>query len=339
MKTLPKVGIRGTLIAVMALLGAGCGDAPESSSPSFPEKRANQELGEAILADAREVASDHGISVEEAAAAIERQPLVGRLQQALATRGSASFGGLFIEYQPEYQIVLLALPGGADEVTRAVDELGFAELSPFVIVRETPYTEDVLKDAMRMVSDLGRAKLTSLDLDIRTGEILATAASPADVAAIHAAVDAADPPVPARRVVVSVPRGEGAQAGEAIAEDTVISVHPPRVRAGSRAQLRVERSRAGWGLPWVLERAEGAAWEWVGNLKAGPGRQWKAEFSIGHTGGMYEDIGFSGPASIDLKIPKLESGRYRLGQEFIRPGRDPLEDRLVWHYTEFEVIE
>src|SRR5680860_1854515 len=91
LKSLPKVGTRGTSIAVMALLGAGCGDAPESSSPSFPEKRANQELGEAILADAREVASDNGISVEEAAAAIERQPLVGRLQQALATRRSHLF--------------------------------------------------------------------------------------------------------------------------------------------------------------------------------------------------------------------------------------------------------
>ena len=190
-----------------------------------------------------------------------------------------------------------------------------------------------------MVSDLGGSRLTTLDLDIRTGEILATVASPEDADAVTAAVDAADPAIPARRVVVSVPRGEGAQAGEAIAEDTAISVHPARVRVGDRAQLRVERSRAAWGLPWVLEREEGSVWEWVGNLKAGPGRQWKAEFSIGHAGGSYEDIGFSGPASIDLKIPKLEAGRYRLGQEFIRPGRDPVEERKEWHFAEFEVLE
>ena len=200
-------------MAALLWLVAGCGASHEGAGP----RGKDPEVSDAVLTDAREVASDLGISVEEAAAAIERQPQVGRLQVSLKQRGPASFGGLFIDYSPEYQIVLLSLPGGSDEVTRAVDELGFTELSPFVIVRETPYTEDVLKDAMRMVSDLGGPKLTSLDLDIRTGEILATAASPADVAAIHAAVDAADPPVPARRVVVSVPRGEGAQPGEVIA--------------------------------------------------------------------------------------------------------------------------
>lgn len=141
--------------------------------------------------------------------ALELQPLVGRLGSALAERGPDSFGGLFIDYTPEYRITLLALPGGADEVEGAVDDLGFGELSPFIIARETPYTEDELKEAMRVVSDLGGTKLTSLDLDIRTGEILATAASPADVESVRSAVDAADPPVLARRVVVT----EGGFAG------------------------------------------------------------------------------------------------------------------------------
>jgi hypothetical protein len=290
--------------------------------------------------DAGELAKNTGMSLDEAIAALQRQSLVGKLGSSLKKRGPASFGGLFIDYVPEYRITLLALPGGGEEVTRAVDELGFAELNPFVSVRETPYTEDVLKEAQRMVGELGGNKIT-LDQDIRTGEILATVASSEDADALTAAIDAADPPVPAP-VVVTVPQGAGYVSG-AVARNSDISMHPARVRVGDRAQLRVARSRATWGLPWILELLEegegDTRWEWAGNLKAGPGKQWEAEFYIGHAGGAYEDIGFGGPASIDLVIPKLEAGRYRLGQEFIRPGREPLEERLVWHFAEFEVID
>jgi hypothetical protein len=38
-------------------------------------------------------------------------------------------------------------------------------------------------------------------------------------------------------------------------------------------------------------------------------------------------------------IPKLEAGRYRVGQEFLRKGREPLEERYEWHFAEFEVID
>jgi hypothetical protein len=290
--------------------------------------------------DAGELVKDTGMSLDEAIAVLQRQPLVGKLGSALKERGPASFGGLFIDYVPEYRITLLSLPGGGDDVTRAVDDLGFANLNPFVDVRETPYTEDVLREAQRMVWELGGPKIT-LDQDIRTGEILARVGSAEAADALTAAVEAADPPVPAP-VVVTVPQGAGYVSG-AVARNSDISMHPARVRVGDRAQLRVARSRATWGLPWILELLEegegDTRWEWAGNLKAGPGKQWEAEFYIGHAGGAYEDIGFGGPASIDLVIPKLEAGRYRLGQEFIRPGREPLEERLVWHFAEFEVID
>lgn len=107
---------------------------------------------------------------------------------------------------PEYQITLLARPGRAGEVIDAVDDLGFSGLSPFIIVNETPYVLDVLEAAMDQVEDLAkteaRTELTSLDLDIRTGEILATAATPEEVAAVRVAVASSEEPILARRVVV-----------------------------------------------------------------------------------------------------------------------------------------
>ena len=335
-----KAVTRGLPVALL-VLGAACADpAPISPAAVAPEETP-LEVTDALRMDAGELAKDTGMSLDEAIAVLQRQPRVGRLQVALKRKGPEAYGGIFIEYEPEYRIVLLALPGGTEEVTRAVDELGYAVLSPFVDVRETPYTEDVLKKAQRMLGEMGGNKVTTIGLDIRTGEILATVASSEDADALTAAIDAADPPVPAP-VVVTVPQGAGYVSG-AVARNSDISMHPARVRVGDRAQLRVARSRATWGLPWILELLEegegDTRWEWAGNLKAGPGKQWEAEFYIGHAGGAYEDIGFGGPASIDLVIPKLEAGRYRLGQEFIRPGREPLEERLVWHFAEFEVID
>jgi len=176
--------------------------APEGTPP---------EVSDALRMDAGELDKDTGMSLDEAIAALQRQPLVGRLGRALKERGPASFGGLFLDYVPEYRITLLALPGGGEEVTRAVDELGFAELNPFVSVRETPYTEGGLKEAQRMMGELGGTKLTTLGLDIRTGEVLATVASSEDADAARAAVDEADPPVPAHRVVVTVATDGGDQ--------------------------------------------------------------------------------------------------------------------------------
>ena len=144
-----RVAVRRLLITAGLLLGSACSDGP-SSSPRAAVPEETREISDALLADAQELAKDLGISVEDALAALERQPMVGRLGKALEERGPASFGGLFIDYVPDYRITLLSLPGGGDEVLGAADDLGFAELSPFTVARETPYTEDVLKEAQRM---------------------------------------------------------------------------------------------------------------------------------------------------------------------------------------------
>ena len=332
-----RVAVRRLLITAVLLLGSACSDGP-GSSPRAVVPEETHEVSDALLADAQEFAKDLGISVEDALEALERQPIVGRLGKALKERGPASFGGLFVDYVPDYRITLLSLPGGGDEVLSAADDLGFAELSPFTVARETPYTEDVLKEAQHMVGELGGIKVTTLDLDIRTGEILATVASSEDADALTAAIDAADPPVPAP-VVVTVLTAEGVvQPGDDIAEQTALLVHPARVRPGDQAQFSVERRPGFWGLGWQLERKGDSSWEWVGNLKAGPGKQWRPEFFIGQPGIGVDDIGFRAPFSLTINIPKLEAGRYRLGQEFVRPGREPVEERLEWHFAEFEVL-
>ena len=144
----------------------------------------------------------------------------------------------------------------------------------------------------------------------------------------------ADEPSPTA-VPAAEPPGAGAK------EDSVVSLTPDRVRSGDSAVLRVERSPGVWGLAWHLERLEGSTWEWTGGLVAGPGDDREARFYLGPNAANIgvDDLGFTADASIAIEVPKLEPGRYRLGQDFEVQGSGSMEDRTRWHYAEFEVLD
>jgi hypothetical protein len=165
-----------------------------------------------IRADAVQLAHDAGISVAAAVRALRLQPTVGRLGAALEQKGPPSFGGAFIDYKPRYRITLLAKPGCRAEVAAAVPQLGFGDLERFTRVRETPFTQDVLVASMTRVQNAAGSYLTTLDSDIRTGRILASAANPADVASVRSAIAALQPPLRARGVIVKVGRFENTAA-------------------------------------------------------------------------------------------------------------------------------
>ena len=120
-----------------------------------------------------------------------------------------------------------------------------------------------------------------------------------------------------------------------------VSLDPNRARVGDRAKLRVNRSRGIWGVGWRLEQHDGSAWRAIGLLVAGPRKPWEPKFYLGPdwTSIGVDDIGFRGSESMALEIPELEPGIYRLGQDFFRKGRGSQEDRIQWHYAEFEVLE
>jgi streptogrisin C len=188
---------------VGATVSASATDSPNgSNTPAEQATEPEYDNPDPIGSDATQLASDVGISVDEARAAIERQAAVGQLQAAMEARGPRAFGGLFIDYKPEYRVTILSRPGGGPEVSTAVRSLGFADLEKFVAIRETPFTRDVLANALTRVENVARSNLTTLDLDIRTGQVLATAATPADVSAVRSVVAANKATIPAREVVV-----------------------------------------------------------------------------------------------------------------------------------------
>lgn len=188
-----------SLMLVVLTFGAVAGAQTKQAGSDDPPGAVHPDP---LQVDAAEVAAMFDITIEEARARLERQPRVGELDRALNERGPHRFGGLMIDQRGEYAIVLLARPGGKVEVDAAVERLGFADLNPFITVRETPYTLDVLEEEMQRVGQLAGGLATTLDVDLRTGEVLATAATPEDVQALRDAVALAKPPIQARQVVV-----------------------------------------------------------------------------------------------------------------------------------------
>lgn len=195
-----KVVVLGLLLALLnALLFV---DVPASGVTLRDEDTRPRELPDPTLLDAPALSSELGISIEEAVEVLQRQPLVGQMEGALRERKSRLFGGLFIDYLPQYRVTVLTSPGQSSLVMNALHELDFSDLAQFVAVKETSYTEDVLLSAMAELKALARSKLTSLDLDIRTGEVLATAETESDVGAVRTIVDSSDLPVPSDRVSI-----------------------------------------------------------------------------------------------------------------------------------------
>lgn len=130
-----------------------------------------------------------------------------------------------------------------------------------------------------------------------------------------------------------------ALATEAPAGENQASIDPRRLRANERAKLHFAPGRQAAGLRWDLYRLdEEGLWQWRGILVAGPG--YDSHFDIAPLeGDGIDDIGFGGRYSMDIEIPKLEPGSYRLATNSIGGRlRAPIHERYEWHYADFEVV-
>jgi hypothetical protein len=155
--------------------------------------------------EAVELAEDTGITVDEAYDAIMRQPRIGQLQAAMYERGPKSFGGLYVDYQPEYSITTLATPRNGSAVREAVGGLGFSDLAPFISVRETVLTEAALQRAQVAIARNPNSNFTWTDVDLVAGAVDAAVASEKDVQPARDRIRRADlGGVPPERIKVLV---------------------------------------------------------------------------------------------------------------------------------------
>lgn len=90
--------VSGRIAIVVCLLAAVVIAAPVPS-----EVRATS----SVSADAEQYAHSAGVTLAEAVQQLALQPIIGALQEALTEREGSTFGGLFIEHQPRYRVVVL----------------------------------------------------------------------------------------------------------------------------------------------------------------------------------------------------------------------------------------
>jgi len=140
---------------------------------------------------------------------------VGDFLVALEEKGPPSFGGMMIEYTPEYRIVLLASVNRGEQVRQAATDLPFDDLDRHVVVRETLYTEDVLERERDRARHVGMDLLTTTDVDLVAGRILLTTTTYDEEQALRGRLDRMEPRIQAREVVIwqGVPQEEDSLGG------------------------------------------------------------------------------------------------------------------------------
>jgi len=125
---------------------------------------------------------------------------------------------------------------------------------------------------------------------------------------------------------------------DAPARENRARIHPTRLKVDQRAELHFASGPAS-GLRWDLYRLEeNGLWHWRGILVGGPGYKTYFDLAPLDPGGGIDDIGFGFSYSIDIRIPKLDPGTYRLATHSVRDGSRPVHERVEWHYADFEVI-
>ena len=188
--------MRTIVLLGMLVLIAGCA----RSTPAMPE------MSEALLMDAAAYAADQGIPVEEAARRLSLQPLIGDLQGQLAENEKGAFGGLWIQHEPEYRVVVQVTQDARRIFRRYVKGSVLEDVVEMRAVKATlAELEQAQAATMKLLSEVGSAADTGLSIQDNCVAVYV-----ADEAALDAKLTAADASLPG--TVCVVPVGPYAQA-------------------------------------------------------------------------------------------------------------------------------
>ena len=84
-------------------------------------------ISPALARDARMYAAQHDVELSEATARLLMQDTVGELEDLLYEE-SATFGGLWVQYEPEYRVVVAFTKDGEETIARYVKDETLTDL-------------------------------------------------------------------------------------------------------------------------------------------------------------------------------------------------------------------
>lgn len=142
-------------LLLLAIPLAGCSAVSASPAPPTPTATAIV-VSEALRQDAGAMATDLGISVDEAIRRLSLQDPIGRLGAELEQREAETFVGLWIQHEPEYRVVVAFSRDGQETIKPYVENTPLAGL---IEVRTASVTLAELKaaqqKAIQLVRELG----------------------------------------------------------------------------------------------------------------------------------------------------------------------------------------
>lgn len=189
---------RGNLVTLLLLCLIPLACTPTTGSPGVTASRAETEpeiepdaetetetetettaldLDSPLVQDAQMYASEVGISLEEAVRRFEFQDSIGDIQPALMSDLATTFGGLWVEHQPEFGI-FIALTDGDESALRP-----YIEGKPwysYVEVRQVEYTLVELLAAQQIASGMAATvnSAVTASVDVINNQVQLTVGNP-----------------------------------------------------------------------------------------------------------------------------------------------------------------
>jgi len=156
----------------------------------------------AIEEDAAQMAKSLGIDPDLAIKYIEQQPNVWDLEGILHA-DVASFAGMYIDYRPTYRIVVLTTGPEAEMLTSARAAASDA-ISGSVVVRRVDYSEQTLRDTIRMIAAAAPGASFGADASIETGVVSLRAETPRDATQLRSVLPSLDLPTELEAIDVTI---------------------------------------------------------------------------------------------------------------------------------------
>lgn len=170
------VGFAAVAIPV-ALHNPASAGAPESS-PTGPSGATTEN------ADLTEYQDAYGVTAEQARAEWELTDLAGELQASLVKTTPEVFGGLWVDHEPAFEIVVNVVHGGEALVQQQIELLGLAAVTR---VQETQFTYVQLLSDQALLNDIAPPGIEfASGIMPSIGGVVLSVASDEDAAAFQA---------------------------------------------------------------------------------------------------------------------------------------------------------
>ena len=124
-----------------------------------------EEISPALVRDAQMYAAQHDVELPEAITRLLLQDSVGELDADLLSNESGTFGGIWIQNEPEYRVVVAFTKDGEETVAKYVKDEALMSLIEVRTVEAT-YQDlmQSLREASWMVAELGFRSVSDINL-------------------------------------------------------------------------------------------------------------------------------------------------------------------------------